>query len=327
MMRTQILSCARAVPNRVLTNADLEKIVDTSDEWITERTGIKERRILSDDEVTSDLATRAAEEACRKAEIKPSELDAIIVATVTPDMAMPATAVFVQQKLGAMQCPAFDISAACAGFLFALGVADGFIARGVYQHILIVGIDIVSRFTDWSDRTTCVLFGDGAGAAVLSGRDVSDRGLLGIELHSDGSHACHLGNAWWGTKHPASAETIEKRLHYVKMSGKQVFTNAVRNMSTASASVLERCGYTVDDVTTVIAHQANRRILEGVSQRTGIPFSRFFNNIEKYGNTSAASIPIALSEALEQGRVQRGDLLLFTALGAGFSWGSALVRW
>ena len=259
--------------------------------------------------------------------MKPTDLDAIIVATVTPDMQMPASAVFVQQKIGAGNCPAFDLSAACAGFVFALATADGLICRGGFKRVLVIGVEVISRFTDWTDRTTCVLFGDGAGAAILAPTDEPDRGILGMKIHSDGSLANCLEIPGGGTVNPASADSIENRMHYIKMAGRQVFTAAVKNMSAASLALLENHGYTASDVETVFAHQANRRILEGVSQRTGIPFERFFNTIEKYGNTSSASIPMAMAEALNEGKVGQGDLLLLTALGAGFSWGSALIRW
>jgi 3-oxoacyl-[acyl-carrier-protein] synthase III len=326
MKRARIVGVGRGLPQRVLGNAELEKMVDTSDQWITERTGIKERRIAADGETTSDLAAAAARGACAMAGIKPAELDAIILGTVTPDMPMPATAAFVQQKIGATSCPAFDISAACAGFLFGVGIADGLLCRGGHRRVLVVGVELLSRVLDWSDRNTCVLFGDGAGAAVLVPTD-EDRGILDVEMRTDGAQAQHLQIPGGGSLHPASAATIAEKLHVVHMNGRQIFTHAVRNMSAASMTVLERCGCRAEDVTTVFAHQANMRILEGVSQRTGIPLERFFINIQRYGNTSSASIPIALSEALDEGRVKSGDLLLLTALGAGVSWASALVRW
>jgi 3-oxoacyl-[acyl-carrier-protein] synthase-3 len=328
MTTTKIAGIGRGVPAKVLNNFDLEKMVDTSDEWITERTGIKERHIAVDGQVTSDMAAEAAKMALGEAGVKPEELDAIIVGTVTPDMPMPATAAFVQQKIGAKNhCPSFDISAACAGFLYGLGIADGLICRGGFNRILVVGVELLSRVLDWTDRNTCVLFGDAAGAAVLVPADDDQRGILGVELHTDGAYTKDLIIPGGGSVHPASYQTVDEKLHIVHMNGRQIFTQAVRNMSSASASVLKKAGYTADDVTTVFAHQANMRILEGVSQRTKIPWERFFNNIERYGNTSSASIPIAMTEALEQGRIKEGDLLLLTALGAGVSWASALVRW
>jgi 3-oxoacyl-[acyl-carrier-protein] synthase-3 len=325
--RTRIVGLGKGVGSRVLTNFDLEKMVDTTDQWITERTGIKERHIAVDGQITSDMAAEAALEACRRASVKPEEIDCIVLGTVTPDMQMPATAVFVQQKIGARSCPAFDISAACAGWLFGLGVADGLIGRGSFKRVLVIGVELLSRVLDWSDRNTCVLFGDAAGAAVVVPTDEEGRGILDVELRTDGAQAIHLEIPGGGSLHPASQRSVEEKLHFVHMNGRQIFTNAVRNMSSASATVLERCGYKPADVTTVFAHQANMRILEGVSQRTTIPMERFYVNIERYGNTSSASIPIALAEAESQGKIRQGDLLLLTALGAGLSWASALVRW
>ena len=328
MRTTKIAGIGRGVPDRVLSNLDLERMVDTSDAWITERTGIKERHIAAEGQVTSDLAAEAARMALAAAGVKPEELDAIIVGTVTPDMPMPATAAYVQQKIGAKNhCPAFDISAACAGFIYGLGVADGLICRGAHSRVLVVGVELLSRVLDWTDRNTCVLFGDAAGAAVLVPSDDENRGLLAVELHTDGAYTKDLVIPGGGSLHPASHDTVDQKRHVVHMNGRQIFTQAVRNMSSASASVLKKSGYTADDVTTVFAHQANLRILEGVCQRTKIPWERFFNNIDRYGNTSSASIPIAMTEALEQGRINEGDLLLLTALGAGVSWASALVRW
>jgi 3-oxoacyl-[acyl-carrier-protein] synthase-3 len=327
MTRSRIVGVGRGVPEKVLTNLDLEKMVDTTDAWITERTGIKERHIAAGGQVTSDMAAEAARNACRSAGVKPEELDAIILGTVTGDMQMPATAVFVQHKIGAKTCPAFDISAACAGFLYGLGIADGFIRRGWYQRVLVIGVELLSRVLDWTDRNTCVLFGDAAGAAVLVPTEGERGVVLDVDMHTDGAQAVHLEIPGGGSVCPASPKSIEEKLHYVHMNGRQIFTHAVRNMSSASLTVLERCGYMPADVTTVFAHQANMRILEGVSQRTGIGMERFFINIERYGNTSSASIPIALSEALEEGKVKEGDLLLLTALGAGVSRASALVRW
>jgi 3-oxoacyl-[acyl-carrier-protein] synthase-3 len=327
MKRAKIAGIGRGVPSRVLTNFDLEKMVDTSDDWITERTGIKERRIAAEGQFTSDMAAEAGLMACREAGIDPAELDAIILGTVTPDMQMPATAAFVQQKIGAKKhCPAFDISAACAGFLFGLCLGDGLLRKGTFRRILVIGVELLSRVLDWTDRNTCVLFGDAAGAAVLVPTD-EDRGILDVEIHTDGAYAMDLDIRGGGSVSPASHQTVEEKLHVVRMNGRQIFTQAVRNMSSASLSVLQRAGYSADDVTTVFAHQANMRILEGVAQRTKIPLERFFINIQRYGNTSSASVPIAMSEALEQGKLKEGDLVVLTALGAGVSWASALVRW
>jgi 3-oxoacyl-[acyl-carrier-protein] synthase-3 len=239
---------------------------------------------------------------------------------------MPATAAFVQKKIGAGKCPALDISAACAGFIFGLGIGEALLQRAGYQKILVVGVELLSRVLDWTDRNTCVLFGDAAGAAVLVPSD-DDRGLLDVELHTDGAYARDLFIPGGGSSRPTGSDTVDEKLHFVHMNGRQIFTQAVRNMSSASMNVLERARLRPDDVTTVFAHQANMRIIEGVSARTKIPLERFFINIQRYGNTSSASVPIAISEALEEGRVKEGDLLLLTALGAGVSWASALVRW
>jgi 3-oxoacyl-[acyl-carrier-protein] synthase-3 len=312
----------------VLTNAELEKMVDTSDAWIVERTGIRERRILDDSRANSDLAAEAARVACAQADLDPSRLDAIIVATVTPDVPTPATAVYVQEKLGAGACAAFDISAACAGFVYGLGIADSMIKRGPWSNVMVVGCEILSRVVDWNDRTTCVLFGDGAGAALVTKcEEGAGQQLVDVEMCADGTQAANLEIPGGGSREPITHELVERRRQFVRMNGRQVFAHAVKNMAAAARTVLERNNRGIEDVDVVFAHQANARILEGVSQRSGIPMERFFNNIERYGNTSSASIPVAMSEALEHGRLRRGDRALLTALGAGFAWGAALVEW
>lgn len=327
-IRARISGVGRALPGRVLTNADLEQIVDTSDAWIVERTGIRERRILEEGRCASDLGAEAGLQACQGAGIAPGDLDVILVATVTPDVPTPATAAFVQQKLEAGPCAAFDISAACAGFVYGLQIGSALICSGHYKRVLVVGVEVLSRVVDWKDRTTCVLFGDGAGAVVMTATGDADAGaILDIDLGCDGKHAAHLEIPAGGSREPASHETLEARRHAVKMNGRQIFTQAVKTMSASGIRILERNEVTAAEITTVFAHQANMRILEGVSQRVGIPMDRFFNNIQRYGNTSSASIPISMSEALEQGRLNKGDLLLLTSLGAGVAWGSALVRW
>ncbi|MGF1470106.1 MAG: beta-ketoacyl-ACP synthase III [Sandaracinaceae bacterium] len=330
-VRAGILGTGRAVPSEVLSNRDLEAMVDTSDAWIVERTGIRERRILGTGRVTSDLAAEAGRRACEAAGIEPAELDAIIVGTVTPDVPMPATAVYVQRKLGAGPCPAFDLSAACAGFLYGLSIADAFIKSRQHRRVLVIGVEILSRVLDWNDRGTCILFGDGAGAAVVGPVEQRDgeatRGILSTHLYADGRGAEHLVIPAGGSALPASAETVDAKLHKVKMAGQAVFTHAVRGTSAACLRALAENGKTPDDIDLVVAHQANLRIIEAVSQRCGLPMERFYINIHRYGNTSSASVPIALDECLEQGRVVPGMLILFTAFGAGFSWGSALIRW
>jgi 3-oxoacyl-[acyl-carrier-protein] synthase-3 len=312
----------------VLTNDDLSKMVATSDEWIRQMTGIGERRILEEGRSTSDLASEAGKRACETAEIDPREVDCIIVATISPDMPMPAVAVTVQQKLGIThQCPAFDISAACAGFIYGMSIADSFIKSRQFKRVLVIGVEILSRVVDWTDRNTCVLFGDGAGAALLvphEGKD--DRGILSTHIFADGSGMPFLNIPGGGSMEPTSAQTVEAKRHYVKMQGKPVFTHAVKNISAAAAAALVANGKTPADVDMVVAHQANIRILQGVAERCGLPLDKFYLNIHKYGNTSSASIPIALDEAAREGKVKPGDLLLMAALGAGLSWGSALVR-
>jgi len=329
MLRSRIAGTGRATPDKVLTNDDLSKMVATSDEWIAERTGIRERRILEEGRSTSDLAALAGKRACETAEISPGEIDCISVATISPDMPMPAVAVTVQQKIGAGTCAAFDISAACAGFIYGMSVADAFIKNRQFKKVLVIGVEILSRVVDWTDRNTCVLFGDGAGAAVLvshEAKDADDRGIISTHLYADGAGMPFLNIPGGGSAEPTSAKTVEAKRHYVKMQGKPVFTHAVKNISSAALTALEANGKTPADVDWVVAHQANLRILEAVAQRCELPMDKFYLNIHKYGNTSSASIPIALDEAMREGKVKQGDLVLMAALGAGLSWGSALVR-
>jgi 3-oxoacyl-[acyl-carrier-protein] synthase-3 len=315
------------VPDKVLTNDDLSKMVATSDEWINERTGIRQRRILEEGRTTSDLASLAGRRACETAEIDAKEVDCIIVATISPDMPMPAVAVTVQQKLGiTAQCPSFDVSAACAGFIYGMSIADSFIKCGQFKRVLVIGVEILSRLVDWTDRNTCVLFGDGAGAALLVPHEGDDRGILSTHLFADGSGMPYLNIPGGGSAGPPPAKKGEAKPPKVKMQGKPVFTHAVKNISAAAKAALEANGKSPDDVDWVVAHQANLRILEGVAERCGVPLEKFYLNIHKYGNTSSASIPIALDEAAREGKVKAGDLILMAALGAGLSWGSALVR-
>lgn len=326
MIRARIAGTGRATPERVLTNDDLSKLVETSDEWIRERTGIRARRILEEGRSTSDLAAEAGRLACQTAEIDPTEVDCIIVATISPDMPMPAVAVTVQQKIGAFNsCPAFDISAACAGFIYGISLANAFIATGQFKRVLVVGVEILSRLVDWTDRNTCVLFGDGAGAALLV-PSADERGILSTHLFADGAGLPFLNIPGGGSIEPTSGKTLENKRHLVKMQGKQVFTHAVKNIAAAAKTALEANGKTPADVDVVVAHQANVRILEAVAERIAVPYDKFFLNIHKYGNTSSASIPIAFDEAVREGRIKSNDLVLMAALGAGLSWGSALVR-
>jgi 3-oxoacyl-[acyl-carrier-protein] synthase-3 len=315
-----------AVPEKLLTNSDLEKIVDTTDEWIKTRTGMEVRHIAEEGRDTSDLAAEAVQRALDDAGMTVSDLDAIIVATVTGDMQFPSTACFVQDKLGAKQAAAFDIAAACSGFIYALSIANGLIASGQFRHIAVVGAEILSRITDYEDRATCVLFGDGAGAAIVAPADGSGRGILDTYLRSDGSLHELLYMPGGGTKYPASHKTVDEKYHYIKMEGREVFKYAVTAMGEAAEYILERNGLSGDDVALLIPHQANSRIIEATAKRVKIPPERVFVNIQKYGNTSAASIPIALAEAKQEGRLRPGDLVLLVAFGAGFTWGSALLR-
>ena len=327
MLRARIAGTGRATPDKVLTNDDLAKMVATSDEWIRQMTGIGERRILEEGRSTSDLASEAGRRACETAEISPGDIDCIIVATISPDMPMPAVAVTVQQKLGITgSCPAFDISAACAGFIYGMSIADSFIKSRQFKRVLVIGVEILSRVVDWTDRNTCVLFGDGAGAALLVPHEGEDRGILSTHIYADGSGMPFLNIPGGGSLEPTSAKTVENKRHLVKMQGKPVFTHAVKNISAAAEAALAANGKTAADVDMVVAHQANIRILSGVAERCGLPLDKFYLNIHKYGNTSSASIPIALDEAAREGKVKPGDLLLMAALGAGLSWGSALVR-
>jgi 3-oxoacyl-[acyl-carrier-protein] synthase-3 len=310
----------------VLTNADLEKMVETSDDWITSRTGIKERRIAAKDEFTSDLAARAAMRAIQKAGISPGEIDLIIVATITPDMPFPSTACLVQQKIGARRAAAFDLEAACSGFIYALEIAQQFIMSRTYDTVLVVGAEKLSSIVDWNDRNTCVLFGDGAGAAVLQNRP-NAHGLLTAVMGADGDKADLLFMPGGGSRCPASAESVASRLHYLRMEGKETFKNAVQAMQTAATEALTRCEIDISRIKLVIPHQANRRIIDAVGERLGARPDQLFVNLHKYGNTSAASVAIALDEAVDSGRVHRGDLILLVVFGAGLTWGAAVIEW
>ncbi|HTQ47824.1 MAG TPA: beta-ketoacyl-ACP synthase III [Polyangiaceae bacterium] len=329
--RSRILGTGHYLPPGVRTNLDLEKMVETSDAWITERTGIKSRHIAPEGVNTSDMAAAAAKNALEMAGLRPQDLEMIIVGTVTPDMPMPATAVFVQQKLGAGVCPAFDLSAACAGFVFGLSIADQFIASGQMKHILVVGVELLSRVVDWTDRTTCILFGDGAGAAVLGPSGARDgdprpRGVLSTSIQTDGTLARSLDIPGGGSVNPTTHATVDERLQYVHMKGSDIFKVAVKNLMSASKSALERAQMTKDDLDWLCPHQANRRIIDQVMQRVDVPAEKVLLNIDRVGNTSSASIPILLDEARRSGKVKDGDTVLMCALGAGISWGSAIVR-
>jgi len=312
----------------VLTNDELSTMVETSDAWIAERTGIRQRHILDPSLAASDLATDAGRKACQAAGVAPQDVDCIIVGTVTGDCPFPSTATFVQKKLGARPggC-AFDLSAACAGFLYGLSIADSFIRAGQFKNVLVVGVEVLSRIVDWTERGTCVLFGDGAGAVLMTADAGGVRGVLSTHLYADGALAEVLLMPAGGSREPLTPEGIAAKRNFVRMNGREVYKHAVRNMAASARAALEANGLKPDDVAWVVGHQANLRILEGVSERVGIPMERFFLNVDRYGNTSAASVPTALDEAIEQNKLREGDILLFTALGGGLAWASAALRW
>lgn len=322
--RVGILGLGAYMPEKVLTNFDLEKIVDTTDEWIQTRTGIKERRIAEKGTATSDLAAKAAQEALESACLKPTDLDLIIVATISPDMIFPSTACVVQNKIGA-QCAAFDISAACSGFPYALTLAEGLIRSGSYKHILVIGAEVISTF-NWKDRSTCILFGDGAGAAVL-GEVKNGHGILATYLGSDGSQAKLLQIPAGGSAIPTSNESISQGLHYVQMEGSEVFKSAVRTMSDSIVEVTKRAGITIDDIDCLIPHQANLRILNAISERTGIDSKKVYVNLDRYGNMSAASTAVALYEAVKEGKIKKGSNVVVVAFGSGLTWAACTIRW
>jgi len=314
------------VPDQSVDNTELSKKVETSDEWIRTRTGIHQRRFAPSTQATSDLAFHAAQRAIADAGIAHDEIDLVIVATITPDMAFPSTACLLQNKLGLGKVASFDIEAACSGFLYALDIADGMLASGRYQNALVVGAEKMSSILDWEDRSTCVLFGDGAGAAILSKRGKGPK-MLGFYCGADGSNPSLLCQPGGGSKCPASLSSIEARQHFLKMSGREIFKSAVRVMESASRKLLDDLGYTVEQVDLVIPHQSNFRIVESLSQRLEVPLDKFFCNLEKYGNTSAASVPLAFDEARRAKRLKEGDLGLLVAFGAGLTWSSTLFRY
>lgn len=314
------------VPEKVLTNADLEKMVETTDEWITSRTGIQERRLACNTEFTSDMAAKAALKAIERAKVTPDQIDLIIVATITPDMLFPSTACLVQQKIGARRAAAFDIEAACSGFIFGLEIAQQFIMSHTYNVVLVIGAEKLSSIIDWKDRNTCVLFGDGAGAAILQNRP-NTHGLLTACMGSDGAKAELLSMPGGGSRCPATLDSVSKGMHFLRMDGKETFKNAVNAMYTAAQEALRRCELDITQVKCIIPHQANRRIIDAVGERLGATPEQLFINLHKYGNTSAASVAIALDEAVSSGRVQRGDLILLVVFGAGLTWGAAVIEW
>ena len=321
-----ILSAGKALPDRVLTNFDLEAMVDTSDEWITTRTGIKERRIADERMATSDLAAEAGRVALKQIGLESKDIDLIILATATPDYPFPAAACTVQELLDAQNAAAFDVSAACSGFLYGMSLANAMISSGQYRHILLIGAETLTKICDFTDRSTCVLFGDGAGAVVL-GRVPEGSGIISTYLKSDGRLTRILNMPAGGSKRPATRETVEQRLHFIKMMGNELFKYATRAMEEAALEALRRANMQSSDIDLFIPHQANIRIIDATARRLKLPKEKVFVNIDHYGNTSAASIPIALVEAQEQGRISRGSVVLLAAAGGGVTWASALLKW
>ncbi len=328
MLRSRITGTGSSLPDKILTNADLERMVDTSDEWITTRTGIKERRIASEGEYTSTFAVEASRRALAMAGVKAEELDLIILGTVTPDFPFPATACIVQHEIGAVNAAAFDLSAACSGFIYGLSIADKYIRTGEAKKVLVIGAEVLSRVVDWTDRNTCILFGDGSGAAIIEASE-GDSGLLSTHIFSNGSFWNTLYQPGCGNRNPATDErTISDHLFYIKMEGNDVFKHAVRAMEEAACTALSANGMVAADVSLLIPHQANRRIIDATAKRLGITEEeRVFVNLHNYGNTSSASIPISLDEANRSGRLKSGDIVLLDAFGGGFTYGSALMRW
>jgi 3-oxoacyl-[acyl-carrier-protein] synthase III len=326
MTRARITGTGSAVPGKVVTNADLEALVDTTDEWIVTRTGIKERHIAADGEFTSTFATLAAERALLMAGVQADELDLIIVATVTPDFPFPATACLVQKNLNASKAAAFDISAACSGFLFAISIVEKFIATGSAKKVLVIGAETLSRITDWTDRNSCVLFGDGAGAIVIEA-STDEHGILSTHIHSDGTYWELLHQPACGSRNPADIRVIDEKLTFIKMQGNEVFKLAVRAMEDAANEALTANNLATSDIDLFISHQANRRIIDAIGKRLGLTSDQVYINLERFGNTSAASIPIALDEANRQGRVKEGQIILLDSFGGGLTWASVLMRW
>jgi len=314
------------LPERVLTNAHLEEMIDTTDEWIVSRTGMKERHLARDDEAASDMASEAAKNALENANVKPEDVDLILVATSTPDMIFPSTGCLTQAKIGASNAVCMDISAACSGFLYAMELGKQYIATGGIETALIIGSEKMSSIVDWTDRGTCVLFGDAAGAVVLQAAK-SGRGLMASELGSDGTLGDLLKVPAGGSRQPASQETVDGNLHTIQMSGREVFKHAVTNMSAAATATLKRCGMTIEDVSCIVPHQANQRIIQAIGQKVNAGPERFYVNVDKYGNTSAASVGVALDEVSRSGRLKPGDIVLIVAFGAGFTWGASLIEW
>jgi 3-oxoacyl-[acyl-carrier-protein] synthase-3 len=326
MTRAKIVGIGSYAPKRILSNAELEKMVATSHDWIVQRTGIHQRHIVEDGEVTSDLAVQAAQQALARAGLAPEDVDFIVLGTTSPDMPFPSTANFVQHKLGCGRAGSVDVFAACTGSIYSLSMGAQYIQTGKYRNVLCIGAETLSRITDFTDRGTCILLADAAGAVVLRASD-DDSGVIDTDLYSDGRYWELLYQPGGGSKHPASAETVAARMHYAKMKGNEVFKVAVRMFEESARRILERNGFTAADVSLFVPHQANLRIIEAAAKRLAMPMERVFVNVDRYGNTGAASVYVALEEAWALGRIKRGDLLLLAAFGGGFTWGAALVRW
>ncbi len=326
--RVKIAGMGSYLPPKRLTNKDLEKMVDTSDEWITKRTGIKERRIVEDGVASSDLASKAAMKALKDAKVSPKDVELIITSTITPDNLFPSTSCYVQNHIGAKNAGAFDVLAACAGFIYALSIGENYVRSGMANNVLVIGAECLSKVTDYTDRTTCILFGDGAGAVLLqraNGRFSSE--VISTHLGADGKHTDVLTLPAGGSKIPSSSKSIKNRLHYIKFRGREVFKLAISNLTKVMKKTIDSSEYTVDDFSLFILHQSNFRIIEATMERLKIPPEKMFFNIDKYGNTSSASIPIALDEVKQSGRLKRGDLVLLAAFGGGLTWSSSIIKW
>ncbi|MGQ3684832.1 MAG: beta-ketoacyl-ACP synthase III [Candidatus Loosdrechtia sp.] len=324
--RASIIGIGSYLPTKVLTNYDLEKMIDTSNEWIIQRTGIRERRIVEDGVITSDLATRASQKAMEDAGISPEEIDMIITSTITPDHIFPSTSCYLQHKLGATRAGAFDILAACAGFIYALSIGESLVNSGTIQTVLVVGAECLSKITDYTDRTTCVLFGDGAGAVILR-KSSSEHEILSSTLAADGSQADVLIMPGGGSRNPPTLESIQQRAHYIQFRGKEVFKLAINNMTNLIMETTRKNNLQLEDIDLIIPHQSNIRIIEATMEKLGIPMEKAFVNIDKYGNTSSASVPIAIDEARKEGRLKKGDIVMLVAFGGGLTWGSTVIRW
>ena len=326
-MKATITATSRYLPKQIMTNYELEKMVDTSDEWIQSRTGIVERRVVSEGETTSDMCTIIAEELLKRSNTDPNEVDVIIIATVTPDMPTPATASLVQNRIGANNAWGFDLSGACTGFIYALDTGSRLIESGKYNKVIVIGSDTMSSILDYTDRNTCVLFGDGGGGVMLERAKDSDSGVIDSILRTDGSGSDYLKIPGGGSLHPASYETVDQHLHYIRQDGQVVFKYAIKGMADISEEILKKNNIDSNSISLYVPHQANKRIIDGAAQRCGFKDDQVYININKYGNTTAGTIPICLDEAKELGRIKDGDLILLAAFGAGFTWGSMLIRW